>query len=65
VSDLNTPNVIKFEFVTLDISKKNYLYSILNVAIHLDAMGLGDTIKKRNKASKQLICSCDNNIVIL
>jgi len=26
-------------------------------------MGLGDTIKERNKTSKQLICSCENNIV--
>ena len=25
--------------------------------------GYWDTIKKRNKASEQLICSCDNNIV--
>jgi len=26
-------------------------------------MGLRDTIKEKNKASEQLICSCDNNIV--
>ena len=26
-------------------------------------MGTDDTIKERNKASEQLICSCDNNIV--
>ena len=26
-------------------------------------MGLGDTIKERNKASEQLICSYENNIM--
>ena len=26
-------------------------------------MGLGDTIKEKNKASKQLFCSYNNNIV--
>jgi len=56
-------NLANFEFVTLDNTRKNYLYWILNVEIHLDVMGLGDTIKERNKASKQLICFCDNNIV--
>ena len=60
---LNTSNVIKFEFVILDITRKHNLYSILNVEIHLDAMGLGDTIKEKNKASKQLFCSYNNNIV--
>ena len=60
---LNTPNIAKFEIMTLDITRKNYLYWILNVEIHLDAMGLGDTIKERNKASEQLICSYDNNVV--
>jgi len=34
---------LNFEFVT----RKNYLYSILNVEIHLDAMGLSDIIKER------------------
>jgi len=60
---LNTRNVVKFGVVTLDITRKNYLYWILNVEIHLDAMGLGDTIKERNKASEQLICSYENNIM--
>jgi len=38
-----------FEFVTLDITRKNYLYSILNVEIHLYAMGLGIPLKKEIK----------------
>jgi len=38
--------------VTLDITRKNYLYWILNVEIYLDAMDLGDTIKEINKASE-------------
>jgi len=60
---INTRNVAKFEFVTLDITRKNYLYWILNVEIRLDVMGLGDTMKEINKASEQLICSYENNIV--
>ena len=39
-------NVAKFEFVTLDTARKNYLYWILNVKIHLDAMGLVMPLKK-------------------
>jgi len=39
-------NLTHLEFVTLDIMRKNYLYWILNV----DVMGLGDTIKERNKS---------------
>ncbi|XP_017974507.1 PREDICTED: uncharacterized protein LOC108661582 [Theobroma cacao] len=46
-------NPIKLEFVALDITGKNYLSWILDVEIHLDAMGLGDTIKEENKASNQ------------
>jgi len=46
---LNTSNVTKFEFVTLDITRKNYLYSILYVEIHLDALGLGIPLKKEIK----------------
>jgi len=46
---VNTPNVAKFKFVTLDITRKNYLYSILNFEIHLDAMDLGIPLKKKIK----------------
>ncbi|KAJ3692102.1 hypothetical protein LUZ60_012452 [Juncus effusus] len=46
-------NLTKLEFVALDISGNNYLSWILDAEIHLDAMGLGDTIKARNKASIQ------------
>ncbi|XP_059668728.1 uncharacterized protein LOC132313798 [Cornus florida] len=46
-------NLIKLEFVALDISSKNYLSWILVAQIHLDAMGLGDTIKENNEASLQ------------
>jgi len=53
----------KFKFVTFDITRKNYLYWILNVEIHLDARGLDDTIKERNKTFEQLICSCENDNV--
>lgn len=40
-------NLTKLEFVALDITDKNYLSWILDNEIHLDAMGLGDTIKEK------------------
>jgi len=43
-------NLAKLEFATFDISRKNYLSWILYAEIHLDAKGLGDAIKERNKA---------------
>ncbi|XP_060195407.1 uncharacterized protein LOC132624682 [Lycium barbarum] len=46
-------NLTKLEFVALDISDKNYLSWVLDAEIHLDAMGLGDTIKENNKAFNQ------------
>jgi len=46
---LNTRNVAKFGFVTLDIAKKNSLYWILNVEIHLDAMDIGIPLNKEIK----------------
>ena len=44
-------NLTKLEFVTLDISRKNYLSWIIDAEIHLDAMNLGATIKEGNQAS--------------
>jgi len=52
-------NFEKFEFVALDITMKNYLYWILDVEIHLHAMGLGDTNKEINKEIEKLIFSCN------
>ncbi|XP_073153817.1 uncharacterized protein [Henckelia pumila] len=46
-------NISKLEFAALDISGKNYLSWILNAEIHIDAMGIGDTIKEENKESPQ------------
>ena len=46
-------NLTKLEFVTLDISGKNYLSWVLDAEIHLDAMNLGNTIKKGNDAFLQ------------
>ena len=42
-------NLTKLEFVTLDISGKNYLSQILDAEIHFDAMNLGVTIKEGNQ----------------
>ncbi|KAH0679397.1 hypothetical protein KY284_020482 [Solanum tuberosum] len=46
-------NISKLEFVALDISGKGYSSWILDGEIHLDAMGLVDTIKDNNQASIQ------------
>ncbi|KAJ0042706.1 hypothetical protein Pint_17813 [Pistacia integerrima] len=46
-------NLTKLEFVALDIMGKNYLSWILDVEIHLDAMGFVDTIKEGNESSNQ------------
>ena len=44
-------NLSKLEFIALDVTGKNYLSWVLDAEIHLDANGLGDTIKEGNKAS--------------
>ncbi|XP_049360088.1 uncharacterized protein LOC125824782 [Solanum verrucosum] len=46
-------SISKLKFVALDISGKGYSSWILDVEIHLDAMGLADTIKDNNQASSQ------------
>ncbi|XP_021762977.1 uncharacterized protein LOC110727704 [Chenopodium quinoa] len=46
-------NLAKLEFVALDITEKNYLAWVLDAEIHLDAKGLGETIKEANKATPQ------------
>ncbi|XP_021769528.1 uncharacterized protein LOC110733776 [Chenopodium quinoa] len=46
-------NLAKLEFVALDIIGKNYLSWVLDAEIHLDAKGLGETIKEANKATPQ------------
>ena len=46
-------NVAKLECVALDITGKNFLSWILDAEIHLDANGLGNTIKEKNTTSIQ------------
>ena len=46
-------NLSKLKFLALDISGKNYLSWVLDVKIHLDAMGLQDTIQENDRASNQ------------
>ena len=46
-------NLVKLEFVALDITGKNYLSWILDAEIHLEANALGETIKDGNNASNQ------------
>ena len=44
---------MKLEFTALDISENNYLSWILDAEIHLEAMNLGETIKKENCTALQ------------
>ena len=44
-------NLAEFEFVAFDIMRKNYLFWILDVEIHLYAMVVDDAIREMNKAS--------------
>ena len=46
-------NLAKLEFVALDITEKNYMSWIINVEMHLQSMGLIDTIKENNNTSLQ------------
>ncbi|KAK9688838.1 hypothetical protein RND81_09G014600 [Saponaria officinalis] len=46
-------NLAKLDFVALDISGNNYLPWVLDAEIHLDANGLGETIKEGNTATTQ------------
>ena len=41
-------NLTKLEFVALDIMRKNYMSWIIDVEIHLESMGLNETIKEGN-----------------
>ncbi|XP_021735734.1 uncharacterized protein LOC110702338 [Chenopodium quinoa] len=45
-------NLAKLEFVALDITGNNYLSWVLDAEIHLDAKGLGNTIKENNTTSQ-------------
>ena len=44
-------NITKVEFVALDIIENNYLSSILDAEIQLDAMNLAVAIKEENQTS--------------
>lgn len=49
----NMSNLTNLEFDALDVTDKNYLTKILDTEIHLNAMGLGGTIKQGNVTSEQ------------
>jgi len=46
-------NLAKLDFTARDISGKNYLSWVLDAETHLNANGLGGTIKEKNNASSQ------------
>ncbi|KAK5840227.1 hypothetical protein PVK06_009116 [Gossypium arboreum] len=63
-------NLAKLEFATLDILGMNYLSWVLDVEIHLDAKGLGNTMLTDKEASNQdkekaIIFICHQKTVIL
>ena len=45
-------NLVKLEFVALDITRKNYLSWVLDDEIHLYAKGIGEATKQGNKATR-------------
>lgn len=47
-------NLMKLEFIALDISRKKYLSWFLDVEINLEAMSFGDSIKKGSVASHRV-----------
>lgn len=55
-------NLNKLEFMTIDITSKNDLSWIFDVKIHLDIIGLEDTIKDGNKTSSK---KKDHDILML
>ena len=46
-------NLAKLDFSALDVTGKNYLPWVLDAEIHLNASGLGDTVKDGNEISAQ------------
>ena len=46
-------NLTKLDFVALDTTGKNYLNWVLDVEMHLSAMGLENTLKKDNETKDQ------------
>ncbi|KAL0347631.1 UNVERIFIED_CONTAM: hypothetical protein Scaly_1779100 [Sesamum calycinum] len=48
---INALSDLELDFVAFDITGKNYLYWVLDVEIHLDANGLGNTIKEEKTFS--------------
>ncbi|XP_070662470.1 uncharacterized protein [Malus domestica] len=46
-------NLAKLDFAALDITGKNYLTSVLDTKIHLEAANLGDTIREESRSSSQ------------
>ncbi|KAM1302332.1 hypothetical protein ACFX2H_013272 [Malus domestica] len=46
-------NLVKLDFVALDITGKNYLTWVLDTKIHLEAMNLRDTIREERNSCSQ------------
>ncbi|KAL5567614.1 hypothetical protein UlMin_024189 [Ulmus minor] len=46
-------NLAKIEFSALDVIGKNYMSWILDVEMHLESMGLSETINEENETSSR------------
>ena len=46
-------NLAKFEFITLNITGKNYISWVIDIEMHLESIGLTEIIKERNSTSSQ------------
>ena len=44
-------NFVKFEFIPPDITGMNYMSWVINIEMHLESMGLTETIKEMNSMS--------------
>ena len=46
-------NFAKLEFIPLDITGRNYMSWVIDIEMHLESMGLTETIKEINSMSSQ------------
>ena len=46
-------NLAKLEFISLDITRKNYISWVIDIKMYLESMRLTRTIKERNSISPQ------------
>ncbi|KAI3685019.1 hypothetical protein L6452_34250 [Arctium lappa] len=53
LSIYNMSNIAKIEFAALDVNGRNYMSWIMDVKMHLESMGILDTLNRNNQCSSQ------------